>query len=210
MRLILFSFLSISFCAQAQVVEIPMEYFVNNQISAKQKANYSGSPYLFEGFKTATIFFKDKKFDVNIKLNAYKQQFEILQDGKIRVLGSSSNMRVVLEAYTFVCIPINDKITPVIKLVDGQTSLFKFFTSTYTPSKPATSSYDKPRLANYSLETRYVLQFPKGELISFKLNKKNIQRLFSQNATVLSYMKKNKLRFRKESELVDLVNYLNK
>lgn len=187
-----------------------MEYFVNNQISDQQKASYSGSPYIFEGYKPATIFLKDKKYEVNIKLNAYKQQFEILQDGKIKVLGSSSNMRVILEHYTFICKSIDNKTIPVIELVDGQTSLAKFFISSYTPSKPATSSYDKPRLANYSLETRYVLQFPKGELISFKLNKKNVQRLFSQNAAVLSYMKKNKLRFRKESELVDLVNYLNK
>lgn len=186
-----------------------MEYFVNNQIGTKQKATYSGTPYLFESFKPATIFIKDKKYDVNIKLNSYEQQFEILQDGKIRVISSSPNMRVILEDYSFVCIPINDKIIPVIKLVDGQTSLYKFFTSNYTPSKPATSSYDKPRLANYTLESSYVLQFPNEEHVAFKLNKKNVQRLFSQHAAVLSYIKKNKLKFRKESELIDFVQSIN-
>ena len=210
MRFILISLFLISFSAHAQIVEIPMEYFVNNQISANQKVSYSGTPYLYEIFKPATIFLKDKKYDVNIKLNAFKQQFEILQDGNIRVISSSPNMRVILKDYTFVCKSIDNKTIPVIELVDGQTSLAKFFISTYTPSKPATSSYDKPRLANYSLETRYVLQFSNEEQVAFKLNKKNVQRLFSQHAAVLSYMKKNKLRFRKESELVYLVNYLNK
>ena len=209
MRFIFISFLSISFYVQAQVVEIPVEYFVNNQIGTKQKASYTGSPYLFESYKPATVIYKDKKYDVNIRLNVFKQQFEILQDGKIRVLNSYSNMKVILEDYAFICKTINNKTIPVITLVNGVTSLYKFFTSNYTPSKPSTSGYDKPRLANYSLETQYVLEFTEDEIISFKLNKDNVQRIFSNNTAAFAYIKKNKLRFRKESELVRLLQELN-
>ncbi|GEM_PF-2169728 len=209
MRFILILFFFFSLCIYGQGFEIPVEYFVNNSRNTQDSANYSGSPYLFDDFKPATIYFKNKNFKVNIKLNAYKQSFEIIQNGEIRMLNFSEGMKVSVEDFIFLPLEIESNKIPVSTLFSSNYILYKYFTALYTPEKPAKSSYDKPRLANYKVETRYVLQFPGGTLKDFKLNKKNIVLLFEGDADALDLIKKNKLRFRKESELIEFVSKLD-
>ena len=208
MRINLSFFFLFPFFIYSQSFEIPVEYFVNNQFNSIDNANYTGSPFLYDNFKPATIFTKNKNYTVNIKLNAYSQTFQILQNETIAALNFTNDMKVQLGNDVFIPLQLGSKIVAANLLYSQNYKLYKYFLSIYTPEKPARSSYDKSRLANYDIEVRYALEFPDGELKDFKLNKKNILVLFGNDKVANLVIKKNKLKFRKESELVFLLKKL--
>lgn len=191
-----------------QNFDVPIEYFVNKSFQNEVSSDFIGSPYLTDSFLPATVFFKGSKFSVNIKLNVFKQIFEVQQSSGNNILNFQEGMLIELDGQQFVPLLIDGKITPSILLYSGAHSLFKFYHATFTPERSAKSSYDKQRPASYTIAPYYAITM-NDKLHTFSLSYKNVLQTFQDYPHILDFIKKNKLKFRKESELILFIQNIN-
>lgn len=181
-----------------------------------------GTPYVNDAFLPAKIHTNsEKNTSFYIRYNALADEFEVKGAGDknyalkkdrkdilVEFIGTEKYYRV----YDFI---ENENIKSgyfvILTNKDANTILLKRESVTLIKKKVAVTSYDSDKPAQYKRNSdEFFIKLPSGNAVELPRNKKDIAKLFPEHSKkVLDYIKSNKIKTSKESDLIQLTNYLN-
>ena len=187
----------------------------------KSDAKAIGSPYLIEKFTPATISAIPNKI-VKARYNAYDDEIEIRID-EDNIQNFNKNIKNVI--ITFL---LDDTVYTSLKYIDSddglQTGYFITLTEAnsktklylkkeirFVKAKPAQTGYDINKPAEFKNNNDvYFVSINGAYARELPTKKKEIVKLFPENSKViLDYIKENKIKTSRESDLINLINYIN-
>lgn len=199
----------------AQNIDLPTDY-IRNTLDGKneRQQNVIGSPYQNENFKPGTVTIADKSFNTYIRYNGLNDVFEIKnQAGEINALVRRPDIKITfdgklhkIESY----IDGNDmsKQRYFAVLADGETKLLKNEGIEYKEAEQASSSYSQSKPASLVPYVKYYMKKGNEKAVEVSLRKKSVLKLINDKRAE-DYVKKNKLKLKKEEEVVEVLNYYN-
>lgn len=194
-------FLSFPVLLTAQAIEVPSEYITNKLIGNNSKLNNVEGGCILTEYSYSKIYLDGEEFDINLRLNTKNSLFEI--EGKNEMIAPNENMKIYYnnEVYNYLKIDGND--FAVINLIDlNGYKLSKKYFCKYTEPIEAKSSYSTSKPGKYNIITQYMIA-ENDQFYFFKNNKSEIKSLLNQLfPTISGNTKKNKLKFKNESELI--------
>lgn len=218
---ILLTFLALSFVSYGQTNGL--EQGVGNlgkmisgkalRITFDSSTKIEGSEYLDEKWRLGEITtLENKKIVLKSRFNAYTQELEVLQNNKPLALSHSIVENVKLNGKKFK--PIRDENANIIfaeELVEGPVSVFKKYTayikeSNFKPGIQTIKPNDKIVIKKSLL---YTLADTEDFLI-FNKKKKDILAIINKDSKTLDFIKKNKLSYKKETDIIKIFNFYNK
>lgn len=206
--------LVVSLPCLAQNIELPTayvrnEYYGNNEIPE----NTSGTPFLNETFMPGTVKTDEGDYNTLLRYHAYRDYFESKNaEGKINT---------VLRR-PFISITIGDDLYQV-RDYNKESSIRKGYFKILNEGKNelllkqgvvlkeavvATTSYQRDEPASLRPYEKYYLKIGDQPAVEIKLRKKDILELL-KDKSARDYIKDNKLKLRKEAEVIDLLNHVN-
>jgi hypothetical protein len=153
----------------------------------------------------------------SMRYNAYKDEMEFMQDGRMYYVRKSDSCVINLlnKAYKHVVYKNGDDTVSAYMVImtknhNAKYLLYKKEKVVYVPEYIPNSSYQEPKPANYSLEkSKYYLGKQDG-VIEMPSKKKELVALFPNNKeSIENYIKEKKVSFSNENSLIQLVDYLN-
>nr|WP_317631280.1 hypothetical protein [uncultured Flavobacterium sp.] len=180
-----------------------------------KKSEAQGSKYLTEGFLEAKI--DDSVKDFPLRFNAFENKFEHKNDsGQVIVLDNvynkiafSTGLTFELITYTNLENNVNKEYLELINL--SSRNLFKTNKITFIDAKAPVNGYDTAKPAKYVPgKSSYIVKY--GDKY-FELPKKTkeLEKMFPEKSEELkSFVKTNKTKLDKESDLIKLAQFLNK
>jgi hypothetical protein len=180
-----------------------------------------GSPYANENFLPGSIYQGDKLVykDVLLRYNIFSDEIEIKKsenstDESYDALMRDPDTFVKFGNSIYVFVPFEGSIEKghYFSVVSEERTfdLYKKAEVTYTPPVPARTSYDRDRPAQFILENTFYLVSKSGVFFELPNSKSKIIKVMSKKeAEIKSYIKKTKLDFKNEKDLVKLVKYYN-
>lgn len=175
-----------------------------------------GSMYYSESFLPAKIS-GDEEI-LLLRYNAHKDEMEYEQGKDLYYLIKPDNIEVsfINSGKVYKYLSYEDAKGSargfLVKLVDtGNTySLYKREYISYIPAKDATNGYDRTRPAEFKKTDDTFYIGVNGKLETLPKNRRALLNRFSDNKDQISqYLKKNKVSFSNETDLIDLVSFLN-
>lgn len=184
--------------------------------SSPAAINVQGSQYFNETYLPSKVSGYENE-TISLRYNAVQDEMEFQKAGQLFNIPKTQNMTIThitnQKMYEYTNYMDNEnKVSGYLVVVDkgGQYSLYKREQIKYIPAKEALSSYDKDRPAEYrKANDTYFIKT--GDVIeNFPKNRKELLRKFSNKKTQLSdFIKKNKISFSQEGDLIKLVIFLN-
>ena len=166
--------------------------------------------YVSQEYKPAYVDeFKQRAF---LRYNIFDDQMEFVKDANIYYLQKDEGRKVKFaDNTTYKVYNLNGDNHFFLVHVDGKNSLVGKLVVKFIEAKKATSGYEQDKPADYK-RRKDILYFAldgRG-LVKVPTKKKDFYNVFGANSSaVKSYMKKNKLGYKKERDLKKIVNYLN-
>ncbi|TXD82469.1 hypothetical protein ESY86_14600 [Subsaximicrobium wynnwilliamsii] len=180
-----------------------------------------GSPYLYDIFFPAKIAGLQEKI-FNVRYNAYFDEFEIKDaEDQINLVNKDlqqltitfSNDQTVFISSSY--LDQNNQITRgyfVVASPENQKNQLLIKKSKrYSESKPARSSYEKSKPAEFEEnKDTYYLRLSDGVAKEIPRNKKDLANMYPKHSkAILDFIKKNRINTTEREDLVKLVKYLN-
>lgn len=205
----------------AQRIElIRSEMYAGNFEPIMRKLNYDeiqGSPYLTEDLIKGYVKFKLGDSSVHfLRYNIYTEEMEYLDGQQLFVINNPKEVDFVSVAghqfvYTNYKYRNSLKEGYLEKLFDGICKLYVQYDVDFEKRQNAKSSYDKPE------PDKFVTKLPKwyfsdhsGQIINFPPDNSGIEKVtYDKYPQVKAYMKKEKLKPRKQDDLIKIFYYYN-
>ena len=182
--------------------------------------NYTGSPYYNSKFLKGSILKNGKviAFNQDLRFNASKEEFEIKnpfnkESNIVNTVLRSTDIEIKIGQtdFEFITSPENNLRGYFIVLFKGdKNSLYKKISKKYIPSRKATNSMGKDAAAMYrETETLYLVD-AQGIFIELPSSNGGKLKAFGDlKQEVKTYAKENKLKLKKEKDLIKVVSYVN-
>jgi len=172
-----------------------------------------GSEYLDIEFKSAKIITNEEKTTtVDARFNTYAQEIEIKLNGEVLALNHNIVKSVELDEKTFV--PIKDESSKFIfaeVLVNGNLSLYKKYKAIIKEGKIKEGIQTETPKDKIVIKEYFLVHKVNSEAYSLlKLKKKTILEIFNNDKEVISFVKDNKLSYKKLEDVIKIFLYFNK
>lgn len=187
----------------------------DNAYRVEYKENVVGSPYYNEELILAKITgYENENFA--LRYNAYQDEIEFKKDGELYYLPKIEDMVVkfISPAKEYHYKKYSDKNIQLrgflVLLFDNKIALYKKEQIKFITAKEAENSYTRDKPATYTkIADTFFIQ--KGDVVNnFPKNRKELIGLFpDKKAEITAFLKKTKISFSKEIDLINLVNFLN-
>lgn len=179
-----------------------------------------GSPYLYDEYFPAITSYDNKT--LRVKYNMVTDEMEV-ETNEMEVYALNKNIanlrikflkdKTTYQAFDY----INDDgiatkgYFVLLSDLDFEIKLLMKQSKKFVDRKPAKSSYQTAELAHYKRERdELYIKIGQQNAIELPSNKKDIATLFPDSEKeVLAFIKKNKIKTRKEEDLIKLVEFLN-
>lgn len=184
-------------------------------------SSIEGSPYANETFLLGTIYQEDKSvynslllryniFSDEIELKRSENSADTSYDALIK--DPKSTIKIANTIYTFV--PFEGSLEKghyfAVLSEEKAFDLYKKTEVDYTPPYVAKTSYERNRPARFTQKNTYYLVSKTGTFYELPNSKSKIIKVMnSKQVEVKSFIKKNNLDFKSETDLVKLVRYYN-
>lgn len=175
-----------------------------------------GSPY-YNGndFKKVSISGYSKNVQ-DLRYNSYSDEMEFLNGNEVFSINKENGMVVTFTGInkTYECINYNwegrDKFGYLVQLVNNpeKYSLYKKEKTELLKGEKSPNGITKDRNDYYAKDKDSYILKNKETFISIPKNKKEFSNKFN-NSEIESYLKKNDINFKKESDLIKLISYMN-
>ena len=215
----------VAFClggiVSSQVTDLEFKQFQLDFRLAKSfkegnKPVYDGNPYLFDEFREAEIYLTDGREYENIPMNynIHNDDFEFLMDDVSYSLGNNNilkNIRVGDRDFYYRSYTYNSaRIKGYLELVaDGDYRIFKKHRVIYTEPK-ATRGYVEAQPARFSpRRPDYFIELTDGSIVYFNKLSEIADLLGERSDDLNDYIKDNRLKARREEDIIALADYLN-
>ena len=199
----------------AQNIELPTAYVRNEVYGNNGLPNQvSGSPYVKEEFLPGTITANGESYQAMLRYNGYQDYFEVQNpDGSKKTILRRPSIRITIgndhyEVRDYV--KENSIRKGYFKIIeDGRNQLLLRQKIQFKDAVVATSSYERDEIASLKPDFQYYLKKGDQPAVKVRLNKKEFINHFEKKSKIKSFIKNNNLRLKKESEVVELLRYLN-
>jgi len=212
--LILFSWIGFFSLSQNTNVSISSGHSFNI-IHDDTPATVSGTMYYNESFMQAKI--DNDEEVVFLRYNAFRDEMEFKQGNDTYYLVKDDNTIVnffnnnkVYQYLKYVDVDKVEKRGFLLKVVDGQKSMYKSEKIILIPERPSTTGYEIPKPAEYKKGKEIFYIKIEEKTIVFPKNKKELLKTFpNKNKEISDFLKANKISFSNESDLIKLTKFLN-
>lgn len=178
--------------------------------------NITGTQFFNETYLPSKVSGYENEI-ISLRYNAAQDEMEFQKGGQSYYIPKTQNMTVTqllnnkMYEYTDYT-DKEDKISGYLVVInkEGQYFLYKREQIKYIPAKEAYNSYDRERPAEYrKVDDTYFIKI--GDTIeNFPKNKKELLKKFPNKSSEISdFLKKNKISFSVEDDLIKLVRFLN-
>ena len=187
---------------------------INNGKTVLKYSDIQGNPFYKKGFSEAKI--GDTGTILPVRYNLYKDSFELLNNNDIYSLPKESSFSKFIFTDTnekFILENDNNGFAGYfLVLADGKNKLLKKIAVKFSPEVPAPNTMVSGIPAKF--ENQKPVYFIKTEDNLIKLTKKSDDLINALQAdrkeSVKDFIKTNKIKLAEESDLIKLVNFLNK
>lgn len=180
------------------------------------KKEFEGSPFLSDEWAKGIIFLQnDKSLEATILYDIYSQQMLVKKGEEILTLAQPHSIKkIVLGKQIFIwqAYKTGDKIEESYfeLLVDGKFQLFKKYNCNIVRADRQISAYEGKPKDRFRVSKEYYLKVEKEKAIVFPSDRDDFFALFpSQKDTLIEYCRQNKLKLKKEEDLIKIFFYLN-
>jgi hypothetical protein len=207
--------------AASQGINLPTDY-IRNEVQGNNLRldKVQGSPYLNSEFDYGKVHVGEEMYGGQMRYNAFSDEIQLKEnDGKIISLLKRNYISAEFNSKTFEIHSFekNGKIKQgYFSVLVSRSSkdlgaiVLQRFKKNLIPAKEASSSYTKATPARFADENNIYIKVDAEPAKQIKLNKKGILSLLPKNKSkVEAFIKKNRLKLKKETELMTLVNYYN-
>jgi len=186
-----------------------------NIIPDDTPATVSGTMYYDESFMHAKI--DDAEEVVFLRYNAFRDEMEFKQGNDTYYLVKDDNTIInffnnnrIYQYLKYVDVDKVEKRGFLLRVVDGEKSLYKSEKIILIPERPSKTGYETPKPAEYK-KSKEVFYIKIGEETKvFPKNKKELLETFpNQNKEISDFLKANRTSFSNESDLIKLTKFLN-
>jgi hypothetical protein len=215
----------VSFClggiVSSQVTDMEFKQFQLDFKLAKSfeegnKPVYDGNPYLFDEFMEAEIYLTDgREYEkIPMNYNIHNDDFEFLTEDVSYSLGNNDivkNIKVGDRDFYYRSYTYNSaRIKGYLELVaDGEHRVFKKHRVIYTEPK-ATRGYVEAQPARFTPRSPdYFIELAGGSIVYFNKLSEIADLLPEESEKVNKYIKDNRLKARREEDIIALADYLN-
>lgn len=191
---------------------------INNKETNNSYEQYDGTPYLKKEFSIGTInnLTTDKSHKLLIRFNIFKDRMEIQKDkNSIFQLSKQPTLNIELDNKKFFLKEYEwESKTRIsyleILLKKDKIELFKKRSVILKSAVKAKSSYEKDKPAKFISFNHLLYKSKNQKITSLPKKKKEFFNIFQQQSEkVYLFAKKNKLSFKKESDLIKIFEYFN-
>lgn len=199
----------------AQNIELPTAY-VRNEVYGNNglPKQVSGSPYVNEEFLPGTITADGESYNALIRYNGYQDYFEVQNpDGSKKTILRRPSIQISIgndhyEVRDYV--KENSIRKGYFKVIEaGRNQLLLRQKIQFKDAVVATSSYERDEIASLRPDFQYYLKKGDRPAVKIRLSKREFINRFEKKSKIKSFIKNNDLRLKKESEVVELLRYLN-
>lgn len=176
---------------------------------------YDGSPYLFNEYKPGSIVLKgnSKSTEIPIRYNVYDDQVEYKEKGKTLALMKDTALveSFLIDGKRFILTPIAHKkenMSFVEVLVEGKFSLYRKYIVDFQPAVEA-KGYQDPSPPTFKMESPIYFLKSEGSFEKVKGMKDMAKKLTDYSDELNKYIKSNKLKMKRDEDLVEFMGYLN-
>lgn len=181
---------------------------------SESKQNIDGSPYINDAYLPATIE-GYKGVTLPIRYNAQKDEMEFLRENKKFHVAKSDSLEVKILNKLYKYLEYQTKTDKeqgfLVVVNEGKNySLYRKEKIVLVQASSSSGAYAMDSNAYYrKTDDKFYLSVP-GKIIFMPGKKKELIALFpDKSAQIEEYVKKNKVSFDKENDLIGLVNFLN-
>lgn len=190
-------------------------------LSQEEFDNIQGSPYANESFIAGNIYKDDKQVfeDVLLRYNIFSDEIEIKKDANSAeevydALLKDPDTFVKIKDNIYVFVPFEGSIEKghYFRIVSEETNFDLYQKSEVSFKSPfyARTTYERDRPASFDQEHTYYIVDKAGKFYELPDSKSKIIKVMSKKEKeVKSFIKKNKLNFKEEKDLLKLVKYYN-
>ena len=180
------------------------------------KKEFDGTPFLLDDWQKGTIYMKDgEKVDYDeMVYNLFNDQFWVKKEGGVKSIVFNSDVAYCeLGGKKFVFKPYrqNDKDKDGLQelLAEGKLSLMRLYSCKFIPGEKMTSAYQAPAKPRFAINKDFYYQ--DGDSVALPLpSGKDLFAIFGDaQEKMASYARENKLKLKKEEDLIKLFNHYN-
>lgn len=206
----------------SEVTDLEFQRFQNDFKLAKSfdensRPEYEGSPYLLDEFSAANIALKagEGYKGMPMNYNIYNDDFEFIMDDVSYSLGNNNIVKYIevddrkffYRSYTY----NSTNIKGYLELVaDGKYRFFKKHRVIYTEPQ-STTGYKEAQLASFrSRSPDYFISLESGKIMYFNRLKDIPDMIPGRAKEIKAYIKDNRLKARREEDIVQLASFLDR
>ncbi|MEP2935447.1 MAG: hypothetical protein ABJM06_07005 [Gilvibacter sp.] len=179
------------------------------------KARTEGSAYYYEDWDSeAMIYLKEQgRYKVSqVNINLYDNTLDALyDDDNVFTFDTKELLQIVIDKTIFRPFELDKKLRILELFYNNKTPIYKHYYISY--SKSSANPMINRRTNKYIKNVSYYV-FRDGELIKMKLSRKAIAKLFTSDTlsedAIESYIRDNHLSLKKEADLIQVLNFVNK
>jgi len=174
-----------------------------------------GSAYYFDDWNTEGVIYIKDKGRVKIKkvnINLFDSKLEAVYDeNSVFTFDSDNLIKIVINDKVFRTFEINKELKFFELIFNDKLSIYRYYSVIY--SQGSKNPMLSRKNNKYIKKAKYYL-YRDGELTMMKLSKKSFSKLFQSDKvsqeSILEYIKKNKLSLNKETDLIEVLKFVNK
>lgn len=167
--------------------------------------------YLTKSFEAAKV--NNLEEIVYLKYNLYKDEMEFTRDGKSYYMNKKegSTIKFTNSNATYKTYSYNDDLGYFLVHITGKNELLTKQIVSYIPPKPAATSYQKDKPADFKRESdKHFIKFEDGSIVEIPTRKKSFLQIFNDKSNdIKKFVKENKINVKKVEDLKKVVDYLN-
>lgn len=208
-----------SFAQNAQTNQFGNSNFVSKNYFHNNTKNLNGEFFLNENFKTANLLLKNpdgQSKQLYMRYFVYGQQMHILTEkGDTAILKPSliKSVNINCQKFIYTTYQLNSgvKNSYFEELSHGKLKLLKRYQCKFLQNNiKTTSSYKEADPDTYKIYSKYYVQSKDFPALLIHVRKSKVLKLLEdKKADIIKYIKKNKLKIKKEQDLKKIFNYYN-
>lgn len=179
-------------------------------------SNVEGEFFINKDWSNGVVYFNDNHVVNNVSLRYFikGKEMHVNHDGKVMKITNPTAMdSIVFDKHKFVFSNLlfgTDVIQDYLDLLAGSsTKLFKHYTNKYIKARDV-SGYQEQESNKYIIKNEYYVSINGNVAELFKPKKKTVLNLFAdKQKNIISFVKKNKLKYTKEGDLIKIFDYYN-
>ncbi len=190
------------------------EFFSIKQSDTEESPDIDGTPYFYGNWKGGQINYDKKKYLVReIKYNIYKEELLFKKNDIAYTVPDKTliaEFSIDDDEFVNICHGKYNKRGFLKVLVKNEnTSLYKKYSCQLVEGKSSNGIISATNDA-YSINCTYYIKTKESQVVRFVLRKKRLYDFFLiHKGKIKKYIKQNKLKIKREKDLIKIINYCN-